>query len=99
VEALLKSCEPTEVRDGSVTLGFYHSFHKERMDDEKNRSVVEEALAAIAGRAYRVKSALYAGDSRAKEQETEAVRRERLLANPVVNEAISRYGAKVVDVQ
>ena len=99
VEALLKSCEPTEVRDDVVTLGFYHSFHKERMDDDKNRSVVEEALAALAGRAYRVKSMLYVGDGRAKEMETEASRRERLLGNPVVSEAIHRYGAKVVDVQ
>ena len=99
VEALLKSCEPVSVQGDVVTLGFYHSFHKERMDESKNRVVAEDALREITNRAYRVKTALCEGDREAKERDTEASRRERLLGNPVVNEAIARYGAKVVDVQ
>jgi len=99
VEALLKSCEPVSVQGDVLTLGFYHSFHKERMDESKNRVVTEDALREITNRAYRVKTALCEGDREAKERDTEASRRERLLGNPVVNEAIARYGAKVVDVQ
>jgi len=99
VEALLKSCQPMAVQGDLVTLGFYHSFHKERMDEDKHRSVVEEALAEVGGRAYRVKCALCEGSSREKEQKSEADRREKLLDNPVVSEAIKRYGARVVDVQ
>jgi DNA polymerase-3 subunit gamma/tau len=99
VEALLKSCEPVSVQGDVVTLGFYHSFHKERMDEEKNRLVVEQALAEIARRPYRVRCKLVEGDRGAREQKTEASRREKLLDNPVVSEAITRYGAKVVDVQ
>ncbi len=99
VEALLKSCEPTSVQGDVVTLGFYHSFHKERMDEDKSRVVVEEALAEISGRAYRIRSVLCAGDRQEKEQQAEANRREKLLDNPVVHEAITRYGARVVDIQ
>ncbi len=99
VEALLKSCEPVSVEKDVVTLGFYHSFHKDRMDESKNRVVAEDALREITQRAYRVKTALCEGDRQAKERDTEASRRERLLGNPVVNEAIARYGAKVIDVQ
>ncbi len=99
VEALLKSCEPVSVQGDVLTLGFYHSFHRERMEEHKNRVVLEEAVAEIAGRAYRVKTALCEGDRQAKERDTEASRREMLLENPVVNEAIARYGARVVDVQ
>lgn len=99
VEALLKSCEPASVQDDVVTLGFYHAFHKERMDEEKNRVEVEKALIELAGKPYRVKCVLAAGDRQNKEQESETNRREKLLDNPMVNEAITRYGAKVIDVQ
>jgi len=99
VEALLKGCEPLAVRDDLVTLGFYHAFHKERMGDDKNRVVVEGALADVTGGTYRVKCVMYKGNRQQREHETESERREALLKNPVVNEAIERYGAKVIDVQ
>ncbi|MBC7262274.1 MAG: hypothetical protein H5T63_09695, partial [Chloroflexi bacterium] len=99
VEALLKSCEPVVVEEDLVTLGFYHSFHKERMAEDKHRTVVEEALAELTGRSYRVKCVLYEGDRKEREQQNETDRREKLLENPVVSEAIKRYGAKVVDIQ
>nr|MBC7244650.1 DNA polymerase III subunit gamma/tau [Chloroflexota bacterium] len=99
VEALLKSCEPICVEEDLVTLGFYHSFHKERVAEDKHRVVVEEALAELTGRFYRVKCVLYEGDRKGREQQNEVERREKLLENPVVSEAIKRYGARVVDIQ
>lgn len=99
VEALLKSCEPVAVEGDLVTLGFYHSFHKERMAEDKHRTVVEESLAELAGCSCRVKCVLYEGDRKGREQQNEVDRREKLLENPVVSEAIKRYGAKVVDIQ
>ncbi len=99
VEALLKSCEPLSVHGDVVTLGFYFPFHKEKMDDEQHRQVVEEALAEVSGRVCRVQCTLCTGDRSQKERDGEAVRREKLLDNPVVNEAIKRYGARVVDIQ
>jgi DNA polymerase-3 subunit gamma/tau len=99
VEALLKSCEPMSVRGDCVTLGFYFGFHRDRVNEDKNRAVVEEALAELAGRALRVKCSLCQADREQKENDSEAKRREELLDNPVVREAIQHYGAKVVDVQ
>lgn len=98
VEALLKSCEPVSVEDDLVTLGFYHSFHQERVAEDKHRAVVEETLAELAGRSYRVRCILCEGDRKEREQ-SDADRREKLLENPVVSEAIKRYGARVVDIQ
>ncbi len=99
VEALLKSCEPVDVQGQVVTLGFYATWHKERMAVDKNRMVVEEALAEVAGEPYHVKIVLYAGDRQERERQTTADRHEELLRNPVVREAIEEFGAKVVDVQ
>jgi hypothetical protein len=99
VEALLKSCEPVAVRDNVVTLGFYGAWHKERMSGDKNRAIVEEALAEVTGKPYRVKIALYKGNRQERERQATADRHEELLRNPVVREAIEEFGAKVVDVQ
>ena len=99
VEALLKSCEPISVKGDCATLGFYHGFHRERTNEEKSRRVVEDALAELAGRPLRLKCVMLEGDRKQKEQDSEAKRREELLGNPVVREAIERYGAKVIDIQ
>ena len=99
VEALLKSCEPVSVQGDTVTVGFYHGFHKDRMNEDKNRLVVEEALAEVAGERYLVKFVLYSGNRPEREQQATADRREELLQNPVVREAIKEFGAQVVDVQ
>ncbi len=99
IEALLKSCEPISVADGLVTLGFYHSFHKEKVCEDAHRTVIEKALSELSGQALRVKCVMCKGDREHKEQQNEATRREKLLKNPVVHEAIKRYGARVVDVQ
>jgi len=98
VEAFLKDCEPLSAEDDAVTLGFYYGFHRERVNEDKNRKVVEEALADVAGRPYRVKCVLFEGNRQEREKQATADRREELLRNPVVREAIEQFGATVVDV-
>ena len=98
VEALLKSCEPAAIIDRVVTLGFYYEFHKERISEEKSRTVVEEALSELLGRPLRVKCALIGGDRKEKEEQSEAKRRNELLNTPLVKEAREKYGGRVVDV-
>jgi hypothetical protein len=99
VEALLKSCEPLAVEGDLVVLGFYHRFHKDRVGEDKNRRVVEEALEELWGSPFRIQCKLYEGNAEARERETADSRREKLLDNPMVNEAVKRYGARVIDVQ
>ena len=98
VEAFLKDCEPMSVEADAVTLGFYYGFHRDRVNEDKNRKVIEEALADVAGGHYRVKCVLYEGDRQEREKQTTADRREELLRHPVVREAIEQFGATVVDV-
>jgi len=99
VEALLKSCEPVSAQGNTITVGFYHGFHKDRMNEDKNRVVVEAALAEVAGQPCVVKFVLYDGNCQEREQQAVADRREGLLQNPVVREAIKRFGATVLDVE
>ncbi len=99
VEALLKSCEPVSIKDGVVMLGFYHSFHRDKVNEDQHRTTVEERLRELSGQPLRVRCRLIEGNREQKQQQREASHREELLSNPVVQEAIKQYGARVVDAQ
>ena len=47
--AFLLRAKPVALGDGWVTLGFGAKFHKEQMEEEKNRQVCEEALSEATG--------------------------------------------------
>ena len=99
VEALLKSCEPVSIQDEVVMLGFYHSFHRDKVNEDHHRAAVEEGLRELSGQPLRVRCSLIGGDRAQKEQQREASHREELINGPVVQEAIKKLGARVVDTQ
>jgi len=45
LDAFLRSaCEPVAVEDDTLVLGFYYSFHKEKIEDPKYQHLVERKL-------------------------------------------------------
>jgi len=105
VEALLiKSCEPVEVRDNVLVLAFYHDFHKQKVEQPKNKEVIDAALSEMTGQPFVVKCVRFEGDGsqRAREKEKEEKQERQNLAiesDPIVREAVDRYGAKITDVR
>jgi hypothetical protein len=99
VEAYLKSSEPVAMKNGLVTIGFYHPWHRDRINEDRNRKLVEDALSALAGTPCRVECRLFDGNREAREKETRSTRREELLNQPAIRDAIDGLGAIVVDVQ
>ena len=60
VEAFMKECHPVEADETSVTLGFHYAFHKDSVDNPKNRALVEECFGKTLGRTVRVRCVLAA---------------------------------------
>lgn len=58
LEAFLRGCEPYEVSGKIVTLRFFYKFHKDMVDQPKNRELVEREMAKIVGREFRIKTIL-----------------------------------------
>jgi DNA polymerase III subunit gamma/tau len=58
LEAFLRGCEPHEVSDKVVTLKFFYKFHKDMVDQPKNRQLVEREIGIILGKELRVKTIL-----------------------------------------
>jgi len=49
VEALLRACRPIKIDGQTLTLEVFYQFHKERLETEKCRQIVEEAVTQILG--------------------------------------------------
>jgi len=59
LDAFLRSaCDPVALEDDTLVLGFYYSFHKEKIEDAKYRHLVEKKLNEIFGRPYKIRCIL-----------------------------------------
>jgi DNA polymerase-3 subunit gamma/tau len=83
---LRSSCEPLSIEDNTLTLGFYHKFHKEYIEDPKYRHLVEKKLREVFGRSYQVRCVLTAGKAKGKSEGE----------SPLVKAAKESYGATIV---
>src|SRR5579875_329339 len=89
VQALLRAARPVGVEEGCVVLGFPYEFHRERIEDPKNRVVVEEAIARVLGRPVRVRCTLVSREVLAARDPLQ-----RALEDPIVRAAVS-MGARI----
>jgi DNA polymerase-3 subunit gamma/tau len=58
VAALLKTATPRGIVNGRIELSFAYPFHRERVLDPRNRTVIEAALSAVMGAALTVGAAV-----------------------------------------
>ncbi|MDH4269269.1 MAG: DNA polymerase III subunit gamma/tau [Dehalococcoidia bacterium] len=87
LDAFLRSaCDPVALEDDTLVLGFYYSFHKEKIEDTKYRHLVEKKLKEVFGRSYRIRCILV--DS--KREVPSQVRTQ----NPVIKAALE-MGARI----
>ena len=59
LDAFLRSaCDPVDLDGDTLVLGFYYSFHKEKIEDVKYRHLVEKKLKEVFGRPYKIRCVL-----------------------------------------
>ena len=89
LDAFLSSaCEPVALKDGTLVLGFYYSFHKEKIEDAKYRHLIEKKLKEIFGQQYKIECILV---DRKKEDSSQTK-----IHNPLIQAAID-MGARIAD--
>lgn len=88
IHAFLRVCDP-EFDGRDVCLYFPYKFHKERIEEVKNRKVVEESLLRVYGKDYRVKCIIRSNGNHAQ------------MANPgkddLLEDALEIFGGEIVD--
>jgi len=86
LDAVLRSaCEPLAVEDGTLTIGFYHQFHKDYIEDRKYKHLVEKKLQEVFGQPYKLNCVII---ERRKETKAEI---------PLVKAAQEIMGARIID--
>jgi DNA polymerase-3 subunit gamma/tau len=89
LDAFLRSaCDPVALEDDTLVLGFYYSFHKEKIEDAKYRHLVEKKLKEIFGRPYKIRCILVDYKREVPSQEK--------TQNPVIKAALE-MGAKITE--
>jgi DNA polymerase-3 subunit gamma/tau len=116
VEALLKSCRPLEVEGREIVLGFYYPFHKEKIEEPKNKVLVESAFNQVVEGSCHIRCVLSPKEKRQAQpvrkpvekpqkgavehnEETAKNKYSSIAGDPLIQEAVSKYGAQVVDVR
>ena len=55
VEALLRSCSPGELKGKVLIIKPFYPFHKERLEEPRNRKILDSAVAQVYGKGVKVK--------------------------------------------
>jgi len=58
VAALLRSCEPGKVNGRKFVIHAFYPFHKERLEEPKNRAILEEMVEAVYGKKLKLQVVL-----------------------------------------
>jgi len=88
LDAFLRSaCEPLDLDGDTLVLGFYHDFHKKKIEDPKYRHIVEKRLSEVFGSTYKVRCVLTPREKKAPSPQ---------LNNPLVKAAVE-MGAVIVE--
>ncbi|MEA3442009.1 MAG: DNA polymerase III subunit gamma/tau [Chloroflexota bacterium] len=89
LDAFLRSaCKPMELKDGTLVLGFYYSFHKEKIENAKYRHLIEKKLKEVFGQPYKIECILIEHKKKTSPQAK--------VQNPLIKAAID-IGAKIAD--
>jgi DNA polymerase-3 subunit gamma/tau len=64
VEAFLRAARPGKIRDGVLILEVFYKFHKERLEEAKNRKIVNTGLATVLGEEFEFECVLAEGGKR-----------------------------------
>jgi DNA polymerase-3 subunit gamma/tau len=87
LDAFLRSaCDPIDLEDDTLVLGFRYPFHKEKIEDGKYRHLVEKKLKEVFGRPYKIRCILV-------DSKREVPSRAR-TQNPVIKAALE-MGARI----
>jgi DNA polymerase-3 subunit gamma/tau len=87
LDAFLRSaCDPVDLEDDTLVLGFRYPFHKEKIEDGKYRHLVEKKLKEVFDRPYKIRCVLV--DSKRE------VSSQARTQNPVIKAALE-MGARI----
>lgn len=93
VEALLRACRPLSIAKGFLNIEVYYKFHKERLETDRCRSIVEETIAEVMGVPLKIKFQL--GERAVKREADAATLSQNDVSGKEVDEEIVKAAAEI----
>lgn len=95
VEALLKACRPCSIKDSFLEVEVFYKFHKDRLETDKYRQLVEESLEEITGLPLRIRYRLGQKPTAAKEPDTVRAKPDDDVSGKEVEEEIIKAATEI----
>ncbi len=97
VEALLKDCKPLSLDSNVVTLGFFYPFHRKRVEEPKNKSLVTSMLKRVMGVQLEIRCVMFDEDTAVEEVQKRRPKDkyQQATEDPVIQAAVEKYGARI----
>jgi len=101
VQALLhgSSCQPIAVEGQVIVLGFRYAFHKGKVEETRNRRLIEEVLSKVLGGNYGIRCVIDESGAAAPNRRRQAAERQQVQQDPRVQAAANIFNARIVDVR
>lgn len=64
LEALLRSSKPVSIRESSLVVEVFYAFHRDRLDEEKNKRAIEKVVEEVLGASLRLSFVLGSADAK-----------------------------------
>jgi DNA polymerase-3 subunit gamma/tau len=87
VQALIRDARPLRIEEGAVVIGCRFPFHRDRLNEDRNRAAVEGVLGQALGQRVRVRCVLDDGES-SREAAARPDPFDAVLTDPVVKSAV-----------
>jgi DNA polymerase-3 subunit gamma/tau len=87
INAFLKASQPVSLVKDILYLNFIYDFHKDKINEPKNRVIVEESIKKITGESYKIKCQLKPKES------SKSTKKE----NDLFKEALEVFGGEVIE--
>jgi hypothetical protein len=97
VEALLKGCELKSIEDDCLNLEFQWEFHKTKLEENKNRVIVEKVASKALGKKCRISCSLASKGNGEGEALTPQKKREAVQGDARVKAAMNIFNAEIID--
>jgi hypothetical protein len=101
VQALIHgaSCQPVDVQGNVVVLGFRYAFHRGKVEETRNRRLIERVLSKTLGGNFGIRCVLDEAAANSRDRRRQAMDRQQAQRDPRVQAAANIFNARIVDVQ
>ncbi|MCA1555036.1 MAG: hypothetical protein LC737_11745, partial [Chloroflexi bacterium] len=98
LEAVLKSGRIIGLEKDVVVFGFPFEFHKSKVEEPKNKQLLEEVLGQVFQQPLRVRVDIVKGERKPVTLRPKD-KNQRAMEDPLVKEAVTKYNARIAEVE